>query len=55
MAETKEKVPLANLVRAGDAQAEAIEITPFIFQANGISNAYLVTTSDGDVVINTGG
>lgn len=54
MAETKEKVPLANLVRAGDAQTEAIEITPFIFQANGISNAYLVTTSDGDVVINTG-
>jgi glyoxylase-like metal-dependent hydrolase (beta-lactamase superfamily II) len=54
MSDTKEAVPLANLVRAGDAQTEAIEITPFIFQANDISNAYLVTTSDGDVVINTG-
>ncbi|VWX55043.1 MBL fold metallo-hydrolase [Novosphingobium sp. 9U] len=45
---------LANLVRSGDAQAEAIAITPFVFQANDISNAYLVTTSAGDVMINTG-
>jgi glyoxylase-like metal-dependent hydrolase (beta-lactamase superfamily II) len=45
---------LADLVRSGDAQTEAIEITPFVFQANDISNAYLVTTDDGDVVINTG-
>src|SRR5687768_6148052 len=45
---------LANLVRAGDAQSEAIAITPFVFQANDVSNAYLVTTSDGDVIINTG-
>jgi glyoxylase-like metal-dependent hydrolase (beta-lactamase superfamily II) len=45
---------LANLVRSGDAQTEAIEITPFVFQANDVSNAYLITTSDGDVVINTG-
>jgi len=45
---------LANLVRSGDAQTEAVEITPFVFMANDISNAYLVTTSDGDVVINTG-
>ncbi|MFT4025466.1 MAG: MBL fold metallo-hydrolase [Novosphingobium sp.] len=54
MAETGEKVPLANLVRAGDTQTEAIEITPFVFMARGISNAHLVTTSDGDVIINTG-
>jgi glyoxylase-like metal-dependent hydrolase (beta-lactamase superfamily II) len=45
---------LANLVRSGDAQTAAIEITPFLFQANDVSNAYLVTTSDGDVMINTG-
>jgi alkyl sulfatase BDS1-like metallo-beta-lactamase superfamily hydrolase len=50
-----EKSPLlANLVRSGDSQTEAVEITPFVFMANDISNAYLVTTSDGDVVINTG-
>lgn len=45
---------LADLVRSGDAQTEAVQITPFVFQANDISNAYLVTTDDGDVVINTG-
>ena len=45
---------LAAMVRSGDAQTEAVEITPFVFMANDISNAYLVTTSDGDVVINTG-
>jgi glyoxylase-like metal-dependent hydrolase (beta-lactamase superfamily II) len=50
---------LANLVRGGDAQTEATAIsagqgTPFIFMARDISNAYLVTTSHGDVMINTG-
>ena len=45
---------LAELVRSGDAQTEAVEITPFIFMARDVSNAHLVTTSDGDVVINTG-
>jgi glyoxylase-like metal-dependent hydrolase (beta-lactamase superfamily II) len=46
--------PLADLVRAGDAQTEAVAITDFVFMAKDISNSYLVTTSDGDVVINTG-
>ncbi len=46
--------PLANLVRAGDAQTEAVAITPFVFMAHDVSNAYLVTTSDGDVMVNTG-
>lgn len=45
---------LADLVRSGDEQAQAIAVTDFIFQANDISNAYLVTTSEGDVMINTG-
>ncbi|PNU05780.1 MBL fold metallo-hydrolase [Novosphingobium guangzhouense] len=45
---------LAGLVRAGDEQAEAIRVTDFIFQANDISNAYLVTTAEGDVMVNTG-
>ena len=45
---------LAELVRSGDAQTEAVEIAPFVFMARDISNAYLVTTDDGDVVINTG-
>lgn len=45
---------LADLVRAGDAQTEAVEITPFIFMSRDVSNAHLVTTSDGDVLVNTG-
>ncbi|MEW9855347.1 MBL fold metallo-hydrolase [Novosphingobium sp. M1R2S20] len=55
MSDTKEATPkLAGLVRSGDAQSEAIAITEFVFQANDVSNAYLVTTSEGDVMINTG-
>jgi alkyl sulfatase BDS1-like metallo-beta-lactamase superfamily hydrolase len=45
---------LASLVRAGDNQKEAEPITDFVFMAKDISNAYLVTTGDGDVMINTG-
>jgi alkyl sulfatase BDS1-like metallo-beta-lactamase superfamily hydrolase len=45
---------LASLVQAGDQQTEAAAITEFIFMAKDISNAYLVTTSAGDVMINTG-
>ena len=48
------KPPLAVLARAGDAQTEAVSITPFVFMARDISNAYLVTTADGDVMVNTG-
>ncbi|WP_033925814.1 MBL fold metallo-hydrolase [Sphingomonas sp. 35-24ZXX] len=52
---SEEKKPaLAGLVRAGEAQAEATAITDFIFQVNDISNLYLVTTQDGDVLVNTG-
>ncbi len=51
---TEAKPPLAGLARAGDAQSEAVAITDFIFMARDISNAYLVTTSDGDVMVNTG-
>ncbi len=46
--------PLASLVRAGDQQKEAGRITDFIFMAKDISNAYLVTTADGDLMVNTG-
>jgi alkyl sulfatase BDS1-like metallo-beta-lactamase superfamily hydrolase len=45
---------LANLVQAGEQQTQAEEITDYIFMAKDISNAYLVTTSAGDVMVNTG-
>ncbi|MDP3675326.1 MAG: MBL fold metallo-hydrolase [Novosphingobium sp.] len=48
------KPPLATLTRAGDTETEAVAITPFVFMARDISNAYLVTTADGDVMVNTG-
>jgi alkyl sulfatase BDS1-like metallo-beta-lactamase superfamily hydrolase len=48
------KPPLASMVLAGDHQTEAARITDFIFMAKDISNAYLVTTADGDVQVNTG-
>jgi len=48
------KPPLAGLVMSGDQQKEAEAITDFIFMAKDISNAYLVTTRAGDVMVNTG-
>src|ERR1700754_2189141 len=45
---------LASLVQAGNQQTAAERINDFIFMAKDISNAYLVTTSTGDVMINTG-
>src|SRR3546814_10381211 len=45
---TDSKPLLADLVRAGDQQTEAVVITDFIFMAKDISNDYLITTADGD-------
>lgn len=53
-AQEDNKPMLASLVRSGDQQTEAETITDFVFMAKDISNAYLVTTSDGDVMVNTG-
>jgi glyoxylase-like metal-dependent hydrolase (beta-lactamase superfamily II) len=46
--------PLASLVQAGDQQTEAVVIADGIFMAKDISNAYLVTTTDGDLLVNAG-
>jgi glyoxylase-like metal-dependent hydrolase (beta-lactamase superfamily II) len=55
MSETKQEAPpLASLVTAGEGQTEAVAITDFVFMAKDISNAYLVTTADGDVMVNSG-
>lgn len=51
---TDSKPLLADLVRAGDQQTEAIAVTDFIFMAKDISNAYLINTADGDVMVNSG-
>jgi glyoxylase-like metal-dependent hydrolase (beta-lactamase superfamily II) len=46
--------PLAGLVNAGQQQTEAEAITDFIFMVKDVSNAYLVTTAEGDLMVNTG-
>jgi alkyl sulfatase BDS1-like metallo-beta-lactamase superfamily hydrolase len=54
-ANTEDNKPLlASLVQAGEQQTEAIAITDFVHMAKDISNAYLVNTADGDVLVNTG-
>lgn len=45
---------LASLVMAGDHQSEAERITDDIFMVKDVSNAYLLTTSDGDLLVNAG-
>lgn len=46
--------PLAAIVQAGEGQTEAVKINDFIAMVRDISNAYLVQTADGDVMVNTG-
>lgn len=46
--------PLAQLVGAGEQQTEAEPITDFIFMVKDMSNAYLVTTTEGDLLVNSG-
>jgi alkyl sulfatase BDS1-like metallo-beta-lactamase superfamily hydrolase len=53
MAETKQPA-LADLVLANQGQTEAEKVTDFIWMVHDSSNAYLVTTDDGDVMVNTG-
>lgn len=44
----------AQMVKSGHGQVEAILRGPGIWEARGIGNSYLVTTDDGDVLINAG-
>ena len=49
------KQPLnALVVRAGEGTQDAVPLGDGIFMSKGISNSYLVTTPDGDVLLNTG-
>jgi glyoxylase-like metal-dependent hydrolase (beta-lactamase superfamily II) len=54
MSAKQDNPPLASLVLGGSQQKAAEAITDYIFMAKDISNAYLVTTADGDVLVNTG-
>jgi len=45
---------LAKLIGGGDAESAASEIAPGIYVSPGISNAYLVATDAGNVLVNSG-
>ncbi|OAN59355.1 MULTISPECIES: MBL fold metallo-hydrolase [unclassified Sphingobium] len=53
-ADTRPQTPLGALVTSGDGQNEAVRIADGILMVKDISNAYLVTTQDGDLLVNTG-
>lgn len=44
----------ADMVKSGQGQTSAIERAPGVWECRGVGNSYLVTTSDGDVLINAG-
>lgn len=45
---------VAALVQSGDDQGSAIERAPGLWESRGIGNSYLITTSEGDVLVNAG-
>ncbi|NUU20097.1 MAG: MBL fold metallo-hydrolase [Streptomycetaceae bacterium] len=51
----QEQQPLnALIVKAGEGVQDALPLGDGVFASPGVSNSYLVTTADGDVLINTG-
>ena len=45
---------VAELVKSGDGQTQAIQRAPGVWESRGVGNSYLVTTPDGDVLVNAG-
>ena len=45
---------VAQLVQSGDAAQAAILRAPGLWESRGIGNSYLITTDDGDVLVNAG-
>lgn len=44
----------ALIVKQGEGAQDAVPLSDHIYMSRGVSNSYLVTTPDGDVLINTG-
>jgi len=56
-AETKDAasgVKVAQLIQSGEGQAEAIERASRVYESRGVGNSYLLTTVEGDVLVNAG-
>lgn len=45
---------VADLVKSGDDQPRAIERASGVYESRGVGNSYLITTPDGDVLVNAG-
>lgn len=45
---------LAGLVKSGEGQTDAILRAPGVWESRGVGNSYLITTPDGDVIVNPG-
>jgi alkyl sulfatase BDS1-like metallo-beta-lactamase superfamily hydrolase len=45
---------VAELVKSGEGQDAAIERAPGVYESRGVGNSYLLTTCDGDVLVNAG-
>jgi glyoxylase-like metal-dependent hydrolase (beta-lactamase superfamily II) len=45
---------LAGLVKSGEGQKEAILRAPGVWESRGVGNSYLITTPEGDVIVNPG-
>jgi alkyl sulfatase BDS1-like metallo-beta-lactamase superfamily hydrolase len=45
---------VAELMKSGEGQDAAIERAPGVYESRGVGNSYLLTTSEGDVLVNAG-
>ena len=45
---------VAEMVQSGDGQAKALGRAPGVWESRGVGNSYLLTTPDGDVLVNAG-
>ncbi|HEX7853750.1 MAG TPA: alkyl sulfatase dimerization domain-containing protein [Sphingobium sp.] len=45
---------VAGMIQSGEGQDKAIERAPGIYESRGVGNSYLVTTPEGDVLVNAG-
>lgn len=45
---------VAELVRSGEKQAGAVQRAPGVYEVRGVGNSYLLTTADGNVLVNAG-
>ena len=45
---------VADMVKSGQGQGSAIERAPGVYESRGVGNSYLLTTPQGDVLVNAG-